>query len=142
MADSAEEEECSSQNIIDNTSVSTRKDEGCPEKTNLARFRSYSTVSLAARSKLASLIHLATEAETETDFKKVADTVFDSVCKFCGFLKKLFVCLFTLIVKRKWTLSYLDRDLKNFHTYWVPIKWIVPYQFFPTVFVYCDRFEL
>ena len=85
MADS--EEECSSQNITTNTSVSTRKDEGRPEKTNLARHRSYSTVSLAARSKLAGLIHLATGAETETDFKKVADTVFDSVCKFRRFLK-------------------------------------------------------
>ena len=80
MADS--EEESSPQDNADSNSVSTRKNEGRVEKTNLARQRSYSTVSLAARSKLAGLIHLATEAETEgkTDYKKVADTVFDSVC--------------------------------------------------------------
>lgn len=82
MADSAEEEECSVHNITDNNIASQRRDGGRPEKSNLDRCRSYSTVSLAARSKLASLIHIATEAETETDFKKVADTVFDSVCKF------------------------------------------------------------
>lgn len=43
------------------------------------RERSLSAVSAAARTKLSQLIQLASEAEEQTDYKKVVDTVFDSV---------------------------------------------------------------
>lgn len=57
------------------------KDDGTPPRGKLDRQRSFSTASLVARTRLASLIQIASEAESDgkTDHKKVADKVFDSV---------------------------------------------------------------
>lgn len=57
------------------------KDDETPPRGKLDRQRSFSTASLVARTKLASLIQIASEAESDgkTDHKKVADKVFDSV---------------------------------------------------------------
>lgn len=48
--------------------------------------RSLNAVSAAARTKLTHLIQLASEAEEQTDYKKVVDTVFDSVGKYIFYL--------------------------------------------------------
>ena len=55
-----------------------KNNESRDRKSN-ERERSLSTVSAAARTKLSQLIQLASEAEEQTDYKKVVDTVFDSV---------------------------------------------------------------
>ena len=51
------------------------------QKSSLERQQLPSAASVAARTKLASLIELAKEAEAEgkAGYKKVADTIFDSV---------------------------------------------------------------
>ena len=58
-----------------------KKNNGSGDRKNHDRERSISVVGSAARAKLAQLIQLASEAqaEGETDYKKVVDTVFDSV---------------------------------------------------------------
>ena len=58
-----------------------KKNNGSGDRKNHGRERSISVVGTAARAKLAQLIQLASEAqaEGETDYKKVVDTVFDSV---------------------------------------------------------------
>ena len=58
-----------------------KKNNGSGDRKNHDRERSVSVVGTAARAKLAQLIQLASEAqaESETDYKKVVDTVFDSV---------------------------------------------------------------
>lgn len=58
-----------------------KKNNGSGDRKNHDRERSVSVVGTAARAKLAQLIQLASEAqaEGETDYKKVVDTVFDSV---------------------------------------------------------------
>ena len=58
-----------------------KKNNGSGDRKNHDRERSLSVVGTAARAKLAQLIQLASEAqaEGETDYKKVVDTVFDSV---------------------------------------------------------------
>ena len=56
-----------------------KKNNESRERKSNERERSLSVVSVAARTKLSQLIQLASEAEEQTDYKKVVDTVFDSV---------------------------------------------------------------
>lgn len=56
------------------------------DRKNYERERSLNAVSAAARTRLSQLIHLATQAEEQTDYKKVVDTVFDSVRKYIFYL--------------------------------------------------------
>ena len=58
------------------------------DKRNHDRERSVNAASAAARVKLAQLIQLASEAqaEGETDYKTVVDTVFDSVGQYFLFV--------------------------------------------------------
>lgn len=58
-----------------------QKDDNASPRGKLDRQRSFSTASLAARTKLATLIQITSSAETEgkADHKKIADTVFDTV---------------------------------------------------------------
>lgn len=65
-----------------------KKNNESGDRKNYERERSLNAVSAAARTKLAQLIQLASEAEAEeqTDYKKVVDTVFDSVGKYIFYL--------------------------------------------------------
>lgn len=65
------------------------KDENASPRGKLDRQRSFSTASLVARTKLASLIQITTSAESEgqTDHKKIADTVFDTVSRKAIYIK-------------------------------------------------------
>ena len=58
-----------------------KKNNESGDRKNHDRERSLNSVSAAARTKLAQLIQLASQAETDgqTDYKTVVDTVFDSV---------------------------------------------------------------
>lgn len=58
-----------------------KKNNGSGDRKNHDRERSVSVVGTAARAKLAQLIQLASEAQAEgkPNYKKVVDTVFDSV---------------------------------------------------------------
>nr|XP_058950691.1 neurobeachin-like [Pocillopora verrucosa] len=56
-----------------------KKNNESGERKNYERDRSLNAVSTAARTKLSQLIDLATQAEEQTDYKRVVDTVFDSL---------------------------------------------------------------
>lgn len=62
------------------------------ERKSVDRERRISAASVASRTRLAQLIRLASEAETEsqTNYKKVVDTVFDSVGQYLCVLIKVF----------------------------------------------------
>lgn len=59
-----------------------KKNNESGERKNYEIDRSLNAVSTAARTKLSQLIDLATQAEEQTDYKRVVDTVFDSVRKY------------------------------------------------------------
>jgi len=59
--------------------LAQKKNNESRDRKSNERERSLSAVSAAARTKLSQLIQLASEAEEQTDYKKVVDTVFDSV---------------------------------------------------------------
>lgn len=83
MADTEGEEE-RSEAPTKQEDLDDPKDDGTPTRGKLDRQRSFSTASIVARTKLATLIQITSSAETEgkTDHKKVADNVFDSVGEF------------------------------------------------------------
>ena len=83
--------------MADSPAIDTsQNDQVLPEKENhengvkktIDKERSINAVSVASRTKLAQLIQLASEAETEglTNYKKVVDTVFDSVGQYIFFI--------------------------------------------------------
>lgn len=59
--------------------LAQKKNNESRDRKSNERERSLNAVSAAARTKLSQLIQLASEAEEQTDYKKVVDTVFDSV---------------------------------------------------------------
>lgn len=59
--------------------LAQKKNNESKDRKSNERERSLNAVSAAARTKLSQLIQLASEAEEQTDYKKVVDTVFDSV---------------------------------------------------------------
>ena len=59
--------------------LAQKKNNESRDRKSNERERSLNAVSAAARTKLSQLIQLASEAEEKTDYKKVVDTVFDSV---------------------------------------------------------------
>lgn len=65
-----------------------RKNNESGDRNNHDREKSLNSVSAAARTKLAQLIQLASEAEadSQTDYKRVVDTVFDSVGQYFLFV--------------------------------------------------------
>lgn len=65
---------------------SQKKNNESGDRKSYERERSLNAVSAAARTKLTQLIQLASEAEEQTDYKKVVDTVFDSVGKYSFYL--------------------------------------------------------
>lgn len=83
---------------------STQSEQVFPEKKNNEngdikdhdRKQSINSVSSVARTKLTQLIQLATEVEAEgqTNYKKVVDTVFDSVRLFFSLCMKILVFYF------------------------------------------------
>ena len=79
MADSSPASSSQSEQVL--TEI---KNNESGDRKNHERKRSLNAVSAAARTKLAQLIQLASEAEAEgqTDYKKVVDTVFDSVGQY------------------------------------------------------------
>lgn len=83
MADSSPASSSQSEQVL--TEI---KNNESGDRKNHERKRSLNVVSAAARTKLAQLIQLASEAEAEgqTDYKKVVDTVFDSVGQYFLFL--------------------------------------------------------
>ena len=83
MADSPAISDLQSEQILPE-----RKNNESGERKNHDRERSLNSVSAAARTKLAQLIQLASEAEAggQTDYKKVVDTVFDSVGQYFLFV--------------------------------------------------------
>lgn len=91
-------------------SIRSQTEEVLPEKKNNEngdrksheRERSLNAVSAAARTKLTQLIQLASEAEEQTDYKKVVDTVFDSVGKY----------IFYLYICKRCNLQLLDAVLQ------------------------------
>ena len=70
--------------------LSERKNRQSGDRKNLDKERLANAASVTSRTKLAQLIQLASEAETEcqTNYKKVVDTVFDSVRKY------MYICIF------------------------------------------------
>jgi len=80
MADTeGEDERCETPTKQDD--LDDPKDDIASPRGKLDRQRSFSTASLVARTKLASLIQITSSAESEekNDHKKIADTVFDTV---------------------------------------------------------------
>lgn len=59
--------------------LAQKKNNESRDRKSNERERSLNAVSAAARTKFSHLIQLASEAEEQTDYKKVVDTVFDSV---------------------------------------------------------------
>ena len=86
MADSPATSSSQSEQVLP-----TKKNNENGDRKNHDRDRSLNTVSAAARTKLAHLIQLASEAqaEGETDYKKVVDTVFDSVGQYFLFVHEI-----------------------------------------------------